>query len=136
MNYTIQDKIRIVHNSVPNRIRLQVPIIQYKDTFAELLKQCLLSDANAKGIYHAEPNVITGTLLVKYHPAFHTEAEVIELVRSNALKLKEGKVDITQKHKNPKVFRMRPGAFFTREFLVSIAGNVVAGLILAFVIAG
>ncbi len=136
MNYAIQDTIYIVHNSVPNRIRLLVPLIKYKHTFAELLKQCLLRDANAKGVYHAEPNVITGTLLVKYHPAFHTEAEIIELVRANALKLKEGKIEITQKHKNPKVGRMRPGAFFTRELLVSIAGNVVAGIILALVIAG
>ena len=136
MNPVSLDTIYIVHNSVPYRIRLRVPLIRYKHTFAELLKQCLLRDANAKGIYHAEPNVTTGTILIKYHPAFHNEAEIVQLVKANALKLCSGEIEITQKHKNPKVGRMRPGAFFTRELIVSIAGNVIAGVILALVIAG
>ena len=129
------DSIQLLHNKVPNRIRFFVPLIKYKKTFAELLKQSLLRDVNAKGIYHAEPNIVTGTLLVKYHPAFHSEAEIIELVRTNAEKLREGKIEITQKHKDPKVSRMRPGAYFTRELLVSIAGNVIAGVFLALIIA-
>lgn len=128
--------ITILHDTVPHRIRFSVPVIKYKRTFAELLKQNILRDEKAKGIYHAEPNVTTGTLLVKYHPAFHNEAEVIELIKSNARKLCDGNIEITQKHKNPKVGRMRPGAFFTRELLVSIAGNVIAGIVLALLIAG
>jgi hypothetical protein len=49
-------------------------------------------------------------------------------------KLGEGRIEITEKHKNPRLGKMRPGAFFTREFLVSIGGNVIAGLILAFLV--
>ncbi len=110
-------------------------MIRYKQTFAELLKQSLLRDGNAKGIYHAEPNVTTGTILIKYHPALNSELEIIELVKLTVQKLNDGKIEITQKHKNPKVGRMNPGAFFTRELLVSIAGNVIAGIVLAFIIA-
>jgi hypothetical protein len=132
----MQDTVYIVHDKVPNRIRFLVPFIKYKQTFAELLKQSLLRDANAKGIYHAEPNFITGTLLIKYHPALHSEAEVVELVRTNTQKLYEGNIEITQKHKNPKLGKMPPGAFFTRELLVSIVGNVVAGIIIALFVAG
>lgn len=128
--------ISIVHNKVPNRIRFFVPLIKNKQTMAGLLKQSLLKDANAKGIYHAEPNITTATLLVKYHPAFHTEAEVVELVRTIAEKITEGKIEISAKHKNPRVGRMPPHAFFTRELLVSIGGNVIAGLVLAAVVAG
>ena len=132
----MQDTIIIVNNKVANRIRFLVPLIKYKQTFADMLKQSLLRDPNAKGIYQAEPNVITGTLLVKYHPAFHSEAEIIELVRTNTQSLGEGKIEITQKHKNPKVGRMNPGAFFTRELLVSIVGNVIAGIVIAVVMVG
>ena len=130
----MQDIIEIHHNKVPNRIRFNVPLIRYKQTFAEMLKQSLLRDVNAKGIYHAEPNIVTGTILVKYHPAFHSESEIVELVKSHVKQLGEGKIEITQKHKNPKVGRMRPGAFFTRELLVSIAGNVIAGIVLAIMV--
>ena len=130
----MQDIIEIHHNKVPNRIRFNVPLIKYKQTFAEMLKQSLLRDVNAKGIYHAEPNIVTGTILVKYHPAFHSESEIVELVKSHVKQLGEGKIEITQKHKNPKVGRMRPGAFFTRELLVSIAGNVIAGIVLAIMV--
>ena len=135
MNHTTQAVIKIVHNKVPNRIRFSVPLIKDKKTFAELLKQSLLRDENAKGVYHAEPNVVTGTLLVKYHPAFHSEADIVQLVETTVQRLDEGKIEITQKHKDPKVGRMRPGAYFTREFLVSIGGNVIAGLLLAFLVA-
>lgn len=135
MKYAMQNAICIVHNKAPNRIRFLVPLIKHKKTYAELLKQSLLRDANAKGVYHAEANVITGTLLVKYHPAFHSEADIVQLVETTVQNLGEGKIEITQKHKDPKVGRMRPGAFFTREFLVSIGGNVIAGLLLAFMIA-
>ncbi len=131
----MQDIIEIHHNKVPNRIRFSVPLIRYKQTFAEMLKQSLLRDVNAKGIYHAEPNIVTGTILVKYHPAFHSESEIVELVKSHVKQLGEGNIEITQKHKNPKVGRMRPGAFFTRELLVSIAGNVIAGIVLAIMVA-
>lgn len=127
--------IKILHNKAPNRIRMIVPMIRYKQTFAELLKQSLLRDGNAKGIYHAEPNITTGTILIKYHPALNSELEIIELVKLTVQKLNDGKIEITQKHKNPKVGRMNPGAFFTRELLVSIAGNVIAGIVLAFIIA-
>ncbi len=130
----MQDIIEIHHNKVPNRIRFNVPLIKYKQTFAEMLKQSLLRDVNAKGIYHAEPNIVTGTILVKYHPAFHSESEIVELVKSHVKQLGEGKIEITQKHKNPKVGRMRPDAFFTRELLVSIAGNVIAGIVLAIMV--
>ncbi len=135
MSHETQNTVYVVHNKVPNRIRFLVPLIKHKRTFAEVFKQSLLRDANAKGVYHAEPNVITGTLLIKYHPAFHTEAEIVQLVRTTAQKLAEGKIEITQKHKDPKVGRMRPGAFFTRELLVSIGGNVIAGLIIAALVA-
>lgn len=123
--------ISIVHNAVPNRIRVLVPLIRHKQTFAELLKQSLLKDADAKGIYHAEPNVVTATMLIKYHPVMHTEEDVLELVRRTTRNITEGKIEISSKHKNPRLGKMLPGAFFTRELLVSIGGNVIAGLLLA-----
>ncbi|HYE33896.1 hypothetical protein [Methylocaldum sp.] len=129
------ETITIVHNKVPNRIRVRVPLIRNKRTLAELLKQSLLGDPQAKGIYHAEPNITTGTFLIKYHPALHTETEVMERVRTIARNISAGTIEITAKHKNPKLGKMQPQAFFTRELMVSIGGNVIAGLILAALIA-
>jgi hypothetical protein len=131
----MQPTVSIVHNKIPSRIRFLVPMIKNRQTIAALLKQSLLKDPGGKGIYHAEPNITTGTLLVKYHPALHTEEAVVQLVRVLAAKVAEGQVEISAKHKNPRVGRMQPGAFFTRELLVSIGGNVIAGLILAAMIA-
>jgi hypothetical protein len=131
-----EDTITIIHNKVPNRIRIRVPLIKHKQTFADLLKQELLSDEAAKGIYHAEPNIVTGTILVKFHPVYHSEEEVVQLVITTANKLRDGKIEITQKHKNPKLGKMPPGAFFTRELLVSIVGNIIAGVFLAVVVTG
>ncbi len=111
-------------------------MIRHKQTYGELLKQYLLKDEAANGIYHAEPNIITGNILLKYHPAFHSEAEVLELVRTAVQKISAGQVEITYKHKNPRIFKMKPGAFFTRELLVSIGGNIVAGLLLAVMLSG
>jgi hypothetical protein len=130
-----QETITVVHNKVRNRIRFYVPIIKNKQTYALMLKQSLLRNAEAKGIYHAEPNIVTGNILIKYHPAMHTEEDVVRLLQSTLRDLCDGKIDITEKHKNPRLGKMHPGAFFTRELLVSIGGNVVAGLILAFFIA-
>lgn len=127
--------ISIVHNKVPNRIRFLVPVIKNRQTFAELLKQCILKDAGAKGIYHAEPNITTATLLIKYHPAVHGETEVFQLVQRIAQQIGEGQIEISAKHKDPRVGKMRPQAFFTRELVVSIFGNVIAGLILAALVA-
>ena len=70
----------VIHNRVPNRIRLRVPMIRHKQTFAELLKQSLLRDVASRGIYHAEPYIVTGSMLIKYHLAMHSEREVLELV--------------------------------------------------------
>ncbi len=131
-----QDTITIIHNKVPNRIRFRVPLIKHQQTFADLFKQTLLRDEGAKGIYHAEPNIVTGTILVKFHPAYHSEEEVVQLVTATANKLRDGKIEITQKHKNPRLGKMPPGAFFTRELLVSIAGNVIAGIFVAVIVAG
>lgn len=130
-----QEYISILHDKVPNRIRFRIPLIRYKQTYAEILKQSILRDPAAKGIYHAEPNIVTGTLLVKYHPALHSEEHVVELVRSVVENFSCGHIEILAKHKNPRIGKMRPGQFFTRELVVSIVGNVVAGLILAFMIA-
>lgn len=107
-------------------------MIRHKRTLAEVLKHNLLKDPEAKGIYHAEPSVLTGTMLIKYHPAMHTYDQVVNLVENLATKIDLGEVEITQKHKNPRLGKMLPGAFFTRELVVSIVGNVVAGLLLAF----
>jgi hypothetical protein len=131
MNPTISESVAILHNAVPCRIRFSVPLIRNKRTLAELLRQTLLKDTQVNGIYHAEPNIVTGSLLVKYHPALHSEAEVVELVQTLVRQIASGQIEITHKHKNPKVGRMAPGAFFTRELLVSIVGNVVAGLVIA-----
>jgi hypothetical protein len=79
---------------------------------------------------------VTGTILVKFHPAYHSEEEVVQLVIATANKLRDGKIEITQKHKNPRLGKMPPGAFFTRELLVSIAGNVIAGIFVAVIVAG
>jgi len=136
MKDSTQDTINIIHNKVPNRIRFRVPLIKHQQTFADLFKQTLLRDEEAKGIYHAEPNIVTGTILVKFHPAYHNEDEVVQLVIATANKLRDGKIEITQKHKNPRLGKMPPGAFFTRELLVSIAGNVIAGIFLAVIVAG
>jgi hypothetical protein len=136
MKDATQDTITIIHNKVPNRIRFRVPLIKHQQTFADLFKQTLLRDEGAKGIYHAEPNIVTGTILVKFHPAYHSEEEVVQLVIATANKLRDGKIEITQKHKNPRLGKMPPGAFFTRELLVSIAGNVIAGIFVAVIVAG
>lgn len=133
MKPELSETVAVLHNKVPSRIRLAVPLIRNKRTLAELLKQTLLKDTHANGIYHAEPNIITGSLLVKYHPALHQETEVVELVRSTVRQIADGRIEITQKHKNPKLGKMAPQAFFTRELLVSIVGNVIAGLVLAAV---
>jgi dissimilatory sulfite reductase (desulfoviridin) alpha/beta subunit len=130
----MSETIAIVHNKVPARIRIRVPLIRNKRTLAELLKQSLLKDAQAKGIYHAEPNVTTGTFLIKYHPALHTEAEVVERVQAIARNIAAGTIEITAKHKNPRLGKMQPQAFFARELIVSIGGNVIAGFILAALI--
>lgn len=114
---------------------MRVPMILQKQTFAELLKQSLLKDTAARGIYHAEPNIVTGTILIKYHPAMHTEDEVLAAVRRAAGSLADGSVEISAKHKNPRLGKMHPGAFFTRELVVGIVGNVLAGLILAGLLA-
>lgn len=133
MKPELSETVSVLHNKVPSRIRLAVPLIRNKRTLAELLKQTLLKDTQTNGIYHAEPNILTGSLLVKYHPALHHEAEVVELVRTTVRQIADGRLEITQKHKNPKLGKMAPQAFFTRELLVSIVGNVVAGLVLAAV---
>ncbi|MGZ8218655.1 HMA2 domain-containing protein [Methylomagnum sp.] len=129
------EPIAILHNKVPHRIRFAVPLIRNKQTLAELLKQNLLKHAKAKGIYHAEPNIVTGTLLVKYHPAFHGEADVVALVRSTIQQIAEGKIEISQKHKNPRVSRMTPKTYFTRELVVSTIANVIAGVVVAAIAA-
>lgn len=133
MTQPTAELVSIVHDKVPNRIRFRVPLIRYRQTYAEILKQSLLKDAASRGIYHAEPNITTATLLVKYHPAIHSEAQVVELVRSTVENLSTGSIEISAKHKNPRIGKMPPGAFFTRELIVSIVGNLVAGLVLAFV---
>jgi len=135
MNAPHPETILILHNKVPNRIRFSVPLIKNKQTYALMLKQSLLRNTDAKGIYHAEPNIVTGTILIKYHPAMHSQEEVAHLLQTTLRNLGEGQIEITEKHKNPRLGKMRPGAFFTREFLVSVGGNVIAGLILAFLIA-
>jgi hypothetical protein len=126
--------IRIVHNRVANRLRVSVPMIRHKATYADILKQTLLNEPASQGIYHAEPNIVTGNLLVKYHPAYHAETEVLALIQNAASRIELGQIEITLKHKNPRLSRMKPGAFFTRELLVSIGGNVIAGLVLAAII--
>ena len=126
--------VRIIHNRVPFRLRLSIPLIRHKHTYAELLKQSLLNDPASRGIYHAEPNIVTGNLLLKYDPALHAESEVLELVEKTVSRIEQGQIEITLKHKNPRLSRMQPGAFFTRELLVSIGGNVIAGLVLAAII--
>ena len=136
MRDAMQDAVTVLHNKVPNRIRLRVPLIKQKQTYAGLLKHSLLNDERAKGIYHAEPNIVTGTILIKFHPAFHSEEDVLNLVSDTINNLRDGNIEISQKHKNPKLGKMEPGAFFTRELLVSIVGNVVAGLFLAVLVAG
>lgn len=136
MGFSMHDTVAVVHNRVPGRLRLMVPMIKHKQTFGEMLKHGLLKDADARGVYHVEPKLITGTLLVKYHPALHSEQEIVELVSRVAGSIALGTIEISAKHKNPRLGKMRPGAFFTRELLVSIGGNVIAGLILAAVLTG
>lgn len=136
MKHATLETVTVVHNKVPNRLRLLVPVIKNKRTFAELLKQSLLRNTQATGIYHAEPNIITGTILIKFHPALHTGVDVVRLVETVARKIALGQIEISEKHKNPRLGKMLPQAFFTRELVVSICGNVVAGLILAALVAG
>ncbi|BBL75101.1 HMA2 domain-containing protein [Methylomagnum ishizawai] len=126
----------VVHNQVPGRIRLLVPVIKHKRTFAGLLRQNLLKGPAGKGIYHAEPNIVTGTVLIKYHRAVYSETEILRWVERIARKIALGEIEITAKHKNPRLGKMLPGAFFTRELLVSICGNVIAGLVLAAMVSG
>lgn len=136
MKHATLDMITVVHNKVPSRLRIGVPLIKNKRTFAELLKQNLLKDTQVTGIYHAEPNIVTGTILIKFHPALHTESEVLQQVETITQKIADGRIEISEKHKNPRLGKMLPQAFFTRELVVSICSNVVAGLILAAIVAG
>ncbi len=105
-----------------------------KATYAELLKQGILKSPEAKGIYHAEPNITTASLLVKFHPAFHETSDVIELVGRIAEEVGSGGVEFSAKHKNPRLGKMPPSAFFTRELVVSVIGNVLGGLLLALML--
>ncbi len=57
------NRVTVLHNKVPNRIRFLVPMIKHRQTFADLLKQSLLREPEAKGIYHAEPNIVTARSL-------------------------------------------------------------------------
>ncbi len=136
MKSTVPQTVSILHDKVPNRIRFYVPLIRNRQTYAEMLKQTLLNNAEAKGIYHAEPNIIRGTVLIKYHPAMHSQEQIVSVLEAALQNLADGKIEITAKHKNPRVGKMRPGAFFTRELLVSIGGNIIAGIVLAFILAG
>ena len=131
MKHPSNGRIRILHNRVPERLRLHVALIKHRATLAEMLKQTLLKDPGARGIYHAEPNIATGSLLIKYHPALQTESQIVALVDTIAGQIADGQVPITAKHRNPRVSRMLPGAYFSRELVVSVVGNVVAGLVLA-----
>jgi len=134
MNQEAPKQVSIIHNAVPNRIRFRMPFIKNKRTLAELLKSSLMRDPNAKGIYHAEPNIITGSLLIKYHPAFHTEAEVVKLVEDISRDITAGKIVISEKHKNPKLGKMSPKAFFTRELLVDVFGNLISAVLVAVLV--
>ena len=136
MQSSVEQTVSVLHNKVPNRIRFYVPLIRNKQTYAEMLKHSLIKGADSKGIYRAEPNVITGTILIKYHPAMHTEEQITQLLRTVLQNLADGKIEITEKHKNQRLGKMLPGAFFTRELLVNIGGNVIAGILLALIIAG
>ncbi|MGI9212855.1 MAG: HMA2 domain-containing protein [Methylococcaceae bacterium] len=131
MNTHLPNSIRIKHNAVPNRIRFSIPLLKHHATLAEMLRNSLLRDEKATGIYHAEANIVTGTLLIKYHPAFHTEEQVISTLHEHVQKLCNGEMVPYEKHKNPKLGKMQPHAFFTRELVVSVCGNVLAGLVLA-----
>lgn len=122
--------VRVKHNAVPHRIRFSIPVLKHHATLAEMLKHSLLRSEKATGIYHAEPNIVTGTLLIKYHPAFHSEADVIQTLNEQVRKLCSGEMIPYEKHKNPKLGKMQPHAFFTRELVVSVCGNVLAGLVL------
>jgi hypothetical protein len=131
MNNSLPTSVRIKHNAVPHRIRFSVPLLKNHATLAEMLRHSLLRDEKASGIYHAEPNIVTGTLLIKYHPAFHTEEDVVRTLNEQVQRLCRGELIPYEKHKNPKLGKMQPHAFFTRELLVSICGNVLAGVVLA-----
>lgn len=124
-------EVTVLHDRVPHRLRLSIPLIKHKATFAAVLKQTLLGDPEFRGIYHVEPNELTGSLIIKFHTALHTQQEVIALVEQSVGKLADGSTVIMLKHKNPRLGRMKPGAYFSRELMVSIAGNVIAGLVLA-----
>ena len=126
--------ISVIHDRVPNRIRFLIPLIRHRATYAELLKQGILKSPEAKGIYHAEPNITTATMLVKFHPAFHDKSDVIELVGRIAEEVGAGEVEFSAKHKNPRLGKMPPSAFFTRELVVSVIGNVLGGLLLAMLL--
>lgn len=131
MSRTYPDAVTVLHDRVPNRIRFRVPWIRNRQAMADLLKHSLLHDPEARGIYHAEPNITTGSLLVKFHPALETSETVILRVKDHAQRIADGRIALSAKHRNPKLGKMKPGAFFTRELLVSVVGNVLGGLILA-----
>jgi hypothetical protein len=135
MPNAMNDSVRILHDRVPDRIRLRVALIKHRATLAEVLKHSLLKDPDGHGIYHAEANVVTGSLLIKFHPSLQTQRQVVDLVRATAERIAEGDIPATAKHRNPRVSKMLPGAYFSRELLVSVAGNVIAGLVLAAFIA-
>lgn len=134
MHGDMPTSIAIAHNKVPNRIRLRTACIKNQPAIADLLKLRLLKRPEAKGIYHAEPNIVTGTLLIKYHPAHHTEAGVLALVEDSIREIAEGKIKLPEKSKSQKIGKMSPAAFFTRELFVDIFGNLIAGIVVAAII--
>jgi hypothetical protein len=123
--------LRIVHDRVPNRMRFHVPLIQHQRTLAETLRHRLLDSDSCRGIYHAEVNPLTASLLLKFHGGINDRRAVLEVVRDAIKELEQGNIEILLKHKNPRVGRMMPGAFFTRELIVNIVGNTAAAILIA-----
>ena len=122
--------LRIVHDRVPNRIRFHIPFIRHQRTLAETLKHRLLRSETCRGIYHAEVNPLTSSLLLKFHGGMHDRHTVTHLLENVVNEIEQGQLEILLKHKNPRLGRMMPTAFFTRELLVNITGNITAALLL------
>ncbi|MEI6354572.1 MAG: hypothetical protein WCO47_07580 [Methylococcus sp.] len=128
------DTIRIVHNKVPHRLRVYVPMVRWGPTYADFLVQTLLREGKAPGVFHAEASEVTGNVLIQYLPGTQCEEDILRLLEETAQRIETGNIPLLPKHKSPRLGKMMPGAFFTRELMVSIGGNIIAGVALALML--
>jgi hypothetical protein len=62
---------------VPGRLRIRVPAIKRSGENAALLKELLRA---VQGVYEAEPNLMTGSIVVRYDPQFTSAVAIVTIL--------------------------------------------------------